>query len=437
MDQTRTDPNACPEYNALTRRRFLASSGAAVAAAAVAPAWMPRVAFAQSGFSRDVIVCVYLRGGADGLSMCVPYGDAGYYAARPTLKIDPPGAASGNGAIDLNGFFGFAPAMAPLVPVYQGGHLLVVQATGSDDPTRSHFDAQKFMEVGKPADSTIFTGWLGRHIASVAPRDPNAPFRAIGVGFQLQQSLRGGPGAVPVPDMANFTLRGSTGTRTARLALLTEIHRYQNEVFRAAAAGTQATIDALGAINAGAYAPPSGSYAYPAISTNARGLFSRAMQQTAALIRAEIGVEAVAIDLDGWDLHSALGPITGSMANLMAAIAGTLRAFYEDVIIRGGKSVTVVLMSEFGRRVAENGSMGVDHGHGNVFFAMGRNIVGGRVLANWPGLGAGQLYQNLDLKVTIDYRDLLAEIVQKRLGNPNTGQVFPSYTPTIRGIATV
>ncbi|MBY0262495.1 MAG: DUF1501 domain-containing protein [Phycisphaerales bacterium] len=435
-EQGASDPNACQEYNRLTRRRFMAVSSAAVAAAAATPAWLPRVAFAQGGFSRDVIVCIYLRGGADGLSLCVPYGDPGYYANRPLTKVDPPGASSGMGAVDLDGFFGFAPSMQPLLGPYQAGHLLVVHATGSTDPTRSHFDAQKYMELGKPQDSTLFSGWIGRHIAAVSPRDPSAPFRAVGIGYQLQLALAGAPGAVSVPDLANFNIKGSTTTRAARLAWLKDIHQYQNEMFRTAASNTQTTIDALASINAGSYLPPTGNWPYPATNLGSgRGAFSKAMQQTAALIRAEIGVEAVAIDLDGWDLHSALGPLTGSMANQMAAVANTLRAFYEDVLINAQKNVTVVVMSEFGRRVAENASAGVDHGHGNVFFAMGRQIIGGRVLRNWPGLGTGQLYQNLDLQVTIDHRDLLAEIVSRRLGNTAVGQVFPGYTPTFRNIA--
>ena len=177
--------NGCDEYKRLSRRSFMAMSGATAAALTI-PAWMPRVSFAADFSHRDVIVSIFLRGAADGLTLCVPYGDAGYYAARPHLGVLPPGST--NGCTDLNGFFGFPPAMSPLAAPYLAGHLAVVHATGSTDSSRSHFDAQKYMELGKPNDASIFTGWLGRHIATVNPAVAAATVRAIGIGYQLQLS---------------------------------------------------------------------------------------------------------------------------------------------------------------------------------------------------------------------------------------------------------
>lgn len=433
LDFDTSDTNAqtcgCNEYNQLSRRRFIGWSAAGAAAALTAPAWLPRVSFASSYVSgRDIIVCIYLRGGADGMTLCAPYGDPLYASKRPTLAIAPPGAA--NGATDLNGFFGFPPAMVPLVTPYINGHLLAIHATGSTDPTRSHFDAQKFMENGKPNDPNLFTGWLGRHIATAPPFDPAAAARAIGIGYQLQLSLAGAPKGVPVPDLASFTLTGSSSSRAARLAWIQDGHNRVPDPLKSAATNTMTTINALGTVNAGAYVPIAG-VTYPNTS------FGKALKQTAALVKADIGVEAVAIDRGNWDTHSAQGNITGTMAGNMTDLAQALRAFYDDVVIggpAGGYPVTLVIMSEFGRRVQENASFGLDHGHGNVMFAMGKKIVGGQVLTNWPGLS--NLDQG-DLRVTIDYRDILAEIVQKRLGNSNLAAVFPNYTPTVRNVALV
>ncbi|HMN41080.1 MAG TPA: DUF1501 domain-containing protein [Phycisphaerales bacterium] len=434
------DSNACEEYNALSRRRFMLWSGAATAAAFTTPLWFPRVTFARFPSSRDVIVSVFLRGACDGLTMCVPYGDAAYYTARPSanaatpgIGVPPPGSV--NGCTDLNGFFGLPPGMANLYPIYQAGHLAIVHATGSTDPSRSHFDAQKFMEVGKPADPNIFTGWLGRHIASVNPADPTATVRAIGIGYQMPLTLAGSLKGVPVPDLSTYNITGSSATRTARLGSISSQYATQLDPVKTASANTLATIAAMSTVGAGSYVPPTTTFPYPPTSGTGRSTFALALKQTAALIRADIGVEAVAIDKSGWDTHSAQGVVAGTMHTNMLDLANTLRAFYEDVAIDAGRNVTIVVMSEFGRRVAQNASLGTDHGHGNVMLVIGRKINGGQVVTQWPGLGAGQLYQNLDLNVTIDFRDILAEIVNKRLENGNLANVFPGYTPTFRNIA--
>jgi uncharacterized protein (DUF1501 family) len=305
---------------------------------------------------------------------------------------------------------------------------LIVHATGSTDPSRSHFDAQFFMEVGKPGDKNVVTGWLGRHLATKPPAKADAALRAIGFAFGLPQTLVGGPSTLPIPDPANFGLSGTSSTRTQRLAWLGTAYQTESDPLKTAALNTQRTINTLSALNINAYAPAGGAV-YPANS------FGNAMKATAALIRADIGIEAAQIDIGGWDTHSAQGPITGGMAQTMTQLAQGLGAFHADMngANRMGR-ITVVVMSEFGRVAKENGSQGTDHGHGNVMFVMGGAVRGGRVLTNWPGLNAGQLYQNQDLAVTIDYRDILAEIVLNRLGNTNLDLVFPSFTPTYRGV---
>lgn len=422
------DQNACTEYNDLSRRRFLAASGAvgtsAIAFSTLAPAWLPRVAVAESYRStqRDVLVSIYLRGGSDGLTMCVPHGDANYYAARPSINIPQPGSGAAGAAIDLDGFFGLPQAMSALVPAYTDDNLLIVHASGSTDPTRSHFDAQHFMEIGKPGDHQLFSGWLGRHLATVTPMSPTANLRGVGIMTGLARQLVGGPSTLPIPNLDTFDLQGSGTTKAARAAAISNMYEQYADPLRGTALNTFNTINLLNTINFSGYVPAGGA-TYPNNS------FGTAMKSTAALIKAQVGVEAIAIDIGGWDTHANMGPINGGLATLMTTLAGAMGAFYTDLTTGVNPSFTVVAMSEFGRRVAENGSGGNDHGHGNAMFVMGPCINGGRVHATWPGLGPGNLYQNLDLQVTTDYRSVLAEIVQQRLGNNNLAAVFPGFTP--------
>ena len=427
MSIHKPDCHACTEYNELSRREFLARTTAA-AVVMSAPAWLPQVAYAQTeDTTRDIIVSIFLRGGADGLTLVPPYAENAYYALRPTIAIPRPDSASPNKALDLNGFFGLAPAMGSLLPAYQAGQLLIVHAAGSTDPTRSHFDAQAFMEVGVPGARDIETGWLGRHLASKPPMKPTAALRALAFNYGLPLMLAGGPDTLPIPDPSNFGLSGSSSTRTQRLTWLGTSFAGQPDPIKSSAANTQRTITELSAINISGYQPAGGAV-YPTSS------FGTALRSTAALIRADVGVEAVQIDVSGWDTHSAQGPLTGGMATTMRTLADAIAAFHVDIsgASRLGR-LTLVVMSEFGRKGQENGSQGTDHGHGNVMFVMGGSVAGGQVMTQWPGLSAAQLYQGQDLQVTIDYRDILSEIVSRRLGNTQLDVVFPGYTPTFRG----
>lgn len=419
----------CPEYQRLSRRQFMAGAGGTALALSV-PAWLPRVSYAQDFCStRDVIISIFLRGASDGLTLCVPHGEDAYYNLRPTLAVPRPDSRDPNRAIDLDGFFGLPPAMTALLPAYQNGDLLIVHACGSTDPSRSHFDAQRFMEVGKPGDPTLFTGWLGRHLASIGPKTPGAVLRAVGIAFGLQRTLAGAPATLPIPDLDTFGLTGTGSTVAARRDALDDMYQLIGDPLRAAAATTQVTIDLLNQINFAGYVPGGGA-TYPDSS------FGYALKTSAALIKADVGVEAIAIDKSGWDTHNNQGVFVGTMAMLMSDLAAGLAALHADLSSGNGRNVTVVVHSEFGRRPAENGSDGTDHGHGNVMMLMGPQIAGGRVLANWPGMAPGQLFENRDLEVTIDFRDVLAEIVKYRLGNPALSYVFPDYTPTMRGVTT-
>lgn len=422
----------CEEYASLSRRGFLGWSGA-TAAALAAPAWLPRVSMARSFNSapRDVLISVFLRGGADALALVPPYADPNYYGNRPTTAIARPdntGVAANLRAINLDGFFGLSPALGALVPAYQDGKLLIVHATGSTDGTRSHFDAQRFMESGKPSDPGIGTGWMGRHLASSEPMTPGAPLRGLALLPGLPRQMLGGPQALPIPDPSAFRLEGNASSSAQREALLESRFSAEQRIIRQSAADSLATIDLLNTISFTGYAP-SGGAVYPAEN------FARALRAAAALIKAQIGVEAIAIDIEGWDTHARQGTATEGPLQLLArTLSDGLGAFYRDMTAGVAPSFVLTVMSEFGRRVRENGVQGTDHGHAGVMFVMGNAVAGGRVLTQWPTLQPGALFDAQDLQVTIDYRDVLAEIVSERLGNPNLSQVFPGFAPTFRGV---
>lgn len=424
----------CTEYHELARRDFLMTA-AGFGITAMIPTWLPRVVLAQTSASnRDIIISVFLSGGIDGLSLVVPFGDPDYYTGRPTLAVPRPDAAgAGPKAIALDNFFGFSPGMEPLLAAYTAGDLLVAHATGSVDNSRSHFDAQRYIEVGKPRDPRLASGWLGRHLATVTPLRSNAPLRALGITTGLPRTLSGAPKTLPIPNPANFTIGGNAATSAARAQWLSANYGDAAEPVSANALDTTNTVSLLQSINFTGYQPRQGAV-YPNTG------FGNALKSAAALIKADVGVEAIHAFNGGWDTHSQQGPLpvagNNYMHNRMLDLSGTLAAFYADVI-QGTTSygVTVVVISEFGRNARENGNQGTDHGRGNVAFAMGKKIAGGKVLTNgWPGLARENLESGQDLRVTLDHRDILAEIVQNRLGNPNLGVVFPDYTPRFRGV---
>jgi uncharacterized protein (DUF1501 family) len=285
------------------------------------------------------------------------------------------------------------------------------------------------MEVGKSADPSVNTGWLGRHLATSTPSRANASLRAIGFADGLVDTLKGAPSTLPIPDPSNYGVAGSGSTRLARQAWFQQEYQDSPEPVKSAALDALQTINLLRAINFASYVPANGAV-YPN-SGLARGLRS-----TAALIKADLGLEAVHLDVGGWDTHTQQDPIAGSMAQTMTGLAGALGAFWQDMIAGPQpQTITVVAMSEFGRNARENGGRGTDHGRGGAMFVMGHGINGGRVVApNWPGLDKANLADGQDLKVVVDYRDILAELVQRRLGNNNLNVIFPGYAPVIRGV---
>lgn len=415
---------------AISRRDLLQRSAAlsALAGAQLAwPAWMPRLSFANQRRAPqgDVLVCIFLRGGADGLNIVVPHGEQAYHAARPQLAIARPDDSSKEAnqrALDLDGFFGLHPSMEALIPIFKGGQMTAVQATGSPDPTRSHFDAMSYMERGTPGSYTVTTGWLGRHLASLEP-DNATLLRAIGWGNSLQQSLRGSISATAIKSIVDYHLQGREDAAAPMLATLNALYGADPATLKIVAEQTQAVLDLVSKINVAAYKPASG------VEYNDQNDFDLALMQTAALIKADVGLEISAIDVGGWDTHQ---NEANDLPQLLTTLSTGLAAFHADMGDLMSR-LTVVVMSEFGRRVEENASGGTDHGHGNMMLLMGGKVVPKPVFADWPGLAPEQLVDG-DLKITVDYRDVLSEILTKRLNNPQPELVFPDFQPTMHGI---
>lgn len=407
----------------LSRRNFLWSL-----AAPALPSWAPRMAFAPPGVAPqgDVLVCVFQRGGADGLNTVIPHGDADYYRRRPTLAIPEPESGNEQTGIDLDGFFGLHPALRPLKDAWDDKGLAVIHAVGSPDPTHSHFDAMDYMERGTPGEKQIPTGWIGRHLQT-APWQNDSPFRAVGMGGVMQASLRGTVPVATLQSIADFHLAGRIGDLAPVRQTLASLYGLAGSLDDEAAETFDA-LDLLAGLEANDYTPEGGAE-YPETE------FGMALKQTAQLIKAEIGLEAACIDIGGWDTHANEGALEGVLPRLLGELGAGLAALYHDLGERR-KRATIVTMSEFGRRAYENGSGGTDHGHGNVMFVMGGNVNGGAVYGEWPGLAESRLSGPGDLEIATDFRDVLGEIVQKRLANPdNLATIFPGYADwKMRGV---
>ncbi len=426
----------CPEYGEVSRRTFL-SKGTQSAAALLfgnrivaLPQWMPRISLAdpQVGPAGDTLVCIFLRGGADGLNMVIPHGDEQYYAHRPFLGIARPDDNQNKEGrtVDLDGFFGLHPALADLQPIYAAGDMTFIHATGSPDETRSHFEAMDLMERGATSNGD-YTGWLARHLMSLDTGNSSA-LRAIGIGDMLPATLTGAVSSTALKSIADYHLAAQDERAGEMTALLQRLYNQQQDLLTAAANQTFASIDVLGKMDVQGYLPNGRSYP--------ENEFGQAMQMVAQLLKADVGVEVACVDLGGWDTHVAQGTTVGPQANLMQQLSTGLAAFYEDLAAQMGK-ITVVVMSEFGRRVQENGGLGTDHGHGNMMMVMGGGIKGNQVFAQWPGLDDELLVGPGDLAITTDYRDILGEILRKRLNNPSMADIFPNYTVNEVGIAVV
>jgi uncharacterized protein (DUF1501 family) len=409
-----------------SRRLFLKGSALAMFGVGSMPAWLSRSCYAADSSSegrKKILVAIFQRGAVDGLNMVVPFGEPRYYALRPSIAIPKPDGTL-NAAVDLDGFFGLHPALAPLKPMFDAQHLAIVDAVGSPDPTRSHFDAQDYMESGTPGYKGAADGWLNRAL----PREagPSAPLRAVSLGDSLARTLRGHNDAVAVRSLNDFQVHDANGAATFE-------SMYENSHDKLLNGTGQETFNAvkiMQSVQKQKYVPANGAN-YP------NGGFGKNLQQIAQLIKANVGVEVAFADIGGWDTHvneTGGQPTNGQLANNLAQFGQALAAFYQDLGDRM-EDVTLVTMSEFGRTVKENGDRGTDHGHANVMFVMGGDVRGGKIYGDWPGLQEEQLYDGRDLALTTDFRDVLGELVARHLGNSNLKSVFPGYeSPKFRGL---
>src|SRR5215831_9204499 len=398
----------------LTRRFFLRGSAVVLAGAGAVPAWLARAATVE-GKKRKTIVAIFQRGAADGLNIVVPFGDKRYRELRPTLAIAAPsrqnnGNGPQNGTIDLDGTFALHGALQPLKTLWDQQHLAIVEAVGSPDPSRSHFDAQDYMESGTPGKSSG-DGWLNR--ALPPPGLESSPMRAIAMGSQLPRTLRGERSAVAVNDAKQFQIGNAD-----EAAILENMYTTTPDV-KLSRTGKDAfaAMKTIQALNKQAYTPSNGA------QYGQGGELGRSLQQIARLIKADVGVEAAFAEIGGWDHHGNENP---QLSNLLRQFGSALAAFHADMGDRM-EDIVVVTMSEFGRTAQENGNAGTDHGHGDVMFVLGGAVKGGTVYGQWPGLEKEQLYEGRDLAVTTDFRTVLGELVTKQLGTPDLSQVFPGF----------
>ena len=379
----------------IDRRFFLKSSGLALVAGGLLPNVFVKMAGAATTKGKKVVVAIFQRGAVDGLNVVVPYGEAAYYATRPTIAIPR------DGVLDLDGFFGLHPAVASLVPYFKDKSLAFVHAAGSPDATRSHFDAQDFMESGTPGVKTTEDGFLSRALTT---KKAKSPLRAVALGTALPRILSGNANAIAMSDINRFGVR------------LPEFEALYPEAFEASRILKSADPTKL---------QPENSAQYP---NNPLG---NALKQIAQLIKSDVGLEIAFTDVGGWDTHAGEGGAQGQLANNLRQFSDAIAAFTCDLGSRMG-DVVLVTMSEFGRTVRENGNRGTDHGHANFMLVVGGGVKGGKVHGTWPGLT--NLYENRDLQVTTDFRDVFAELLTKQLGVASLKSIFPNYDPKTLGI---
>jgi uncharacterized protein (DUF1501 family) len=400
-----------------TRRVFIRNGALAVIGTAAIPAFLSRAVYAAdsptSGKKR--IVVIFQRGAADGLNIVIPYAEPSYFSMRPTIAIPR------QSILDLDGFFGLHPSMAGFQQLWKDRQLAIIHAAGSPDSTRSHFDAQDYMESGTPGRKSTEDGWLNRALNEKdADKQKESPFRAVAMGGRLPRILAGSEPAVAIDNINNFGV-GGRNAAVAPIANTFESMYSQSvdSVLHGTGSETFDAVKMLKAANPERYAPAPGAN-YP------RGPLAQALRQTAQLIKADLGVEVAFADVGGWDTHVNQGGAQGQLAQRLSDFSQSITAFWKDLGPLGDSTV-LVTMSEFGRTARENGNRGTDHGHANVMFVLGGPVKGGRVYGKWPGLSPDQLNEGRDLALTTDFRKVVSEVVSRHLGNWNLDAVFPGF----------
>jgi uncharacterized protein (DUF1501 family) len=397
----------------ISRRIFLKNGGLALVSLGFAPAFLARTV-AASDARRRVLITIFQRGAVDGLNMIVPFGERAYYDARPTLAIARPGA-SADGAVDLDGFFGLHPRLAPLEPLFRARQLAIVHACGSPDATRSHFDAQDYMETATPGVKSTQDGWLNRYLHA-REHQAATPFRAVALCPQLPRALQGSEPALAIGQIAQFGIRGELSPSSFE----SEYAAAADTVLRSTGRDAFAAVRMLKVANPAQYTPANGAE-YP------RSAFGQALRQIAQLVKADVGLEIAFAESGNWDHHVNEGAAVGQLATRLDDLALGIAALVRDLGDRMA-DVVVLTMSEFGRAVTENGNRGTDHGHGNAMMILGGPVRGGKVYGRWPGLAREQRFEGRDLSVTTDFRAVFSEVVREHLGLDSSAAIFPGFS---------
>jgi uncharacterized protein (DUF1501 family) len=393
------------------------SGALAVFGTCAVPSFLTRSVFAQAANAqaqKKKLVVIFQRGAADGLNIVVPHAESSYYGMRPGIAIPQ------NQVIDLDGFFGLHPAMQSFKPLYDQGHLAIVHAAGSPDATRSHFDAQDYMESGTPGVKATGDGWLNRALQAEDLRHGASPsaFQAVALGPQVPRTLAGKIPAIAVGRLQDFNVAGKGPNAPAISDAFEAMYRGSSDaMLQSTGEETFAAVKMLNSADPAHYTPaPLADYPKTGFANN--------MKQIAQLLKADLGVEAAFTDIGGWDTHQNQGSVNGQLANVLSDFSQSIAAFWIDMGDEA-ENVVLVTMSEFGRTAQQNGTGGTDHGHANVMFVLGGPVRGGKVYGKWPGLAPELLYQNRDLAITTDFRQVLGEAAYKTLGAKNLDLVFP------------
>ncbi|HLL76111.1 MAG TPA: DUF1501 domain-containing protein [Pyrinomonadaceae bacterium] len=410
----------------MNRRFFLKSGGVALASLGVGlPSFLERAVLAEGAKSgpngrRKTLVAIFQRGAVDGLNMVVPHGESGYYEWRPSIAVARPGrGAAGESAVDLDGFFGLHPSLAGLKPIWDAKRLAVVHAAGSPDSTRSHFDAQDYMESGTPGVKSTQDGWLNRVVQSRP--DPRAtPFRAVSFTQNLPRAMQGQASALAIANLRDFTVRAGQQSQVVQGGFEDIYEQAATEALRGTGKETFEAINFLKRVNPAQYQPENGAQ-YP------RTPYGNALLQIAQLVKAGVGLEVAFTEVGGWDTHTNQGGARGQLAARLTEFGAGVAALYADLGPARMDDVVILTMSEFGRTARENGNRGTDHGHANAMFVVGGSTRGGRVYGDWPGLSAEKLYEGRDLALTTDFRDVFGEVARKHLGAADLAKIFPRH----------
>jgi len=409
----------------MDRRYFLRSSGIGLASfglMAAAPDFLHQFARAAGGAgygTKKVLVTVFQRGAVDGLNVVVPHGESEYYDLRPNISVPKPGKT--DGAVDLDGFFGLHPSLSPLEPLWKSKQLAVIHGAGSPDNTRSHFDAQDYMESGTPGNKSTSDGWLNRAMQQNRAKD-ESPFRAVSMTQQLPRSLYGRAPSVAMTNLADFSIRAGVYTQNIKGGFEGIWEQNAKDGLGDTGKETFEAVNFLKQANPAQYKAENGAV-YP------NSDFGRSMLQIAQLIKAGVGLEVAFTDTGNdvrWDTHVNEGGSRGQLANYLRTYGQAIAAFATDLGQRMD-DVIVLTMSEFGRTARENGSRGTDHGHGNAMFVIGNTVKGGKVFGDWKGMKSDQLNEGRDVAVTTDFRDVFAEVAYKQLGARDLKSIFPQY----------